>query len=36
MLPELTLISIGVILQGATFALGVFVGKALYERIRDR
>lgn len=34
MLPELTLIAIGVICQVATFALGVFVGKGLNERNR--
>jgi hypothetical protein len=33
--PEVVLISIGVIFTVATFALGVLVGKALNERIRD-
>jgi len=35
-LPELTLIAIGVIFQAATFAVGVYVGKALNERNRDQ
>lgn len=35
-MPEIVLVSIGVIFTVATFVLGVFVGKALNERNRDQ
>ena len=35
-MAEVTLISIGVIFTVATFALGVFVGTGINERIRDK